>query len=382
VGAVSGGAITTLTKDALGYLPVRAIPAQVFNDEFDSTGSLDTANNWTAPTASGGGVIASTGSGNLTLGTGTTAAGYSYLMSQLRFRSSTPGWIRYAFNVAIADGAAPIANAYRYWGSGIPGGATVQNGAGFEVTNDGRLCAVVYSNAVRTEIADLGPQLRPRGFAFDGLTHNYQILYRPTKIYWYMDNGDFPVAVSTLSQSALNVDSLPTLYLAVAGATAPASSGVISSNAVSVSDLGANNVQISDGTYPGRKLAINAAGAITTTAATRAGTALDAVGAAAAGAQVTASLAAAAGATTNLTGFELTWDTTGAVLATSDVLTLAGTATALTWKFGTLVAVGDSLVVEFPQAIPASAVNTAITLSSGTVANRAGLSLVLHGFRV
>jgi hypothetical protein len=68
------------------------------------------------------------------------------------------------------------------------------------------------------------------------------------------------VATSTLTQSALNVDTLPVCYLGVAGSSAPGSSGVLSSNAMSVSDTAKNSIQISDGAYAWRKAKIDANG--------------------------------------------------------------------------------------------------------------------------
>jgi hypothetical protein len=115
----------------------------------------------------------------------------------------------------------------------------------------------------------------------------------------------------------------------------------------------------------------------------RPGTPLDVNATGAAGAATTATLPAAAGRTTWLTGFELTWDGTGAVAATSDVLTVTAGATVLTYRFQTAVGVAGYLPpVEFPQPIPASAPNTAITLAVPATANRAGVSIVAHGFQL
>lgn len=249
-----------------GYLKVTDEPTQLMNDEFDASVSLDTVNNWNSPVASGGGTAAATSAGSLTLGTGTTLSGYSVLTSRPSFRSSTPAWIRYAFNILLADGAAPIANTYRYWGSGAaqasPTAALpVLNGCGFEVGITGKMYAVVYNNGTRTVIQDLSSTVGGVGSSkqpLDANTHNYQIFYRPTKIYFYIDN--VLVATAGLTQSALNTDTLPVLYVAVANTSAPASSGIISSNAMSVSDTGKNNVGISDGTYAYRKAKVGANG--------------------------------------------------------------------------------------------------------------------------
>ena len=246
-----------------GFLRVTDEATQLMNDEFDTLGSLDTVNNWLPPVSGNGAVAASTASGSLSLATGTTANGYSYVQSRPSFRGSTPAWIRFAFNITLADSAAPIANSYRYWGSGSPNGtptvaAPILNGAGFEMTTTGHLCAVVYNNGTRALIADLYGSYQP----MDALTHNYAIFYRPTKIYWYLDDPDNACAVSTLAQSALNVDTLPAMYMAVGGPTPPASSAAVSSNAQSVADTGKNNVKISDGTYSYRTLTVYGTGGV------------------------------------------------------------------------------------------------------------------------
>jgi hypothetical protein len=262
---MSGSTFVGNVPNVFGLLGVQDIPHQLMGDEFDSSAAMDVINNWSAPVVGNSAVVASTSAGVLSLGTGTTASGYSYVLSRPNFRSTTPGWIRYAFNIALADGAAPISNAYRFWGAGTPNGtpttvAPVLNGVGFELTVGGHLCCVIYNNGVRTQVADL----TAAGAPLDGLTHNYQVYYRPTRIYWFTDDQVNPVAVSSLAQSALNVDTVPVMYLAVGGSTPPGSSAVLASNAMSVSDTAKNHVTLADGVYPFRKLAIQSTGALST----------------------------------------------------------------------------------------------------------------------
>lgn len=263
---LKGLGVTNPLSFANGELIVGLEPAQLFVDPFDSGSSLDTAVRWTAPTASGGGVLAAQATGNLTLGTGTTINGYSYLSSQPAFSSSTPAWIRFANNIQLEY---PItANTYRAWGAGkvqaVPTAANpISDGAVFEVATNGKMYAVVYKGAVRTVISDLSvlnPFIGIIPQPADNATHNYQVYYRPTQSFWYIDG--VLVATSTFAQSALNVETLNSIYMAVAGTSAPGSSGVLTSDAVSVSDTGHNAQAVSDGQFPFRKATVTANGAL------------------------------------------------------------------------------------------------------------------------
>jgi len=245
-----------------GELRVQPEALQLFYDAYDT--ALDTAARWNTPVTGNSGVAAAVASGTLSLATGTVASGYSVLTSVPMFRSSTPGWIRYAFNVNLPDGAAPTANSYRYWGAAIPQAVPttanpIQNGCGFEVATTGKMYAVVYNAATRTAVADLsssGSNVQP----LDANPHNYQVFYRPTNIYWYVDG--VLVATGTLAQSALAVDAMSSCYMAVGFSTPPSPSAVLNSNAASVSDTAAGNVTISDPQYGWRRAGVSATGAV------------------------------------------------------------------------------------------------------------------------
>ena len=250
------------TNFPAGYLRVTDEPHQLFVDPFDSGSALDTVNRWNAAVSGGGGGAAAQSGGNLTLTTGTTLNGYSYLTSQPKFTSSTPGWIRYANNINIPSPV--VANTYMSWGGGnpqaVPSSAgcpacsnTYSDSAVFEVNTDGKMYAAVYQAGVRTAVCDLSASTGSGKQPTDSITHNYQIFYRPTKIYWFIDNSDVPTCTSTLAQSALAVDTVPSAYLVVQGGTTAAT---LTSNAVSVSDTGKNNVAMSDGRFPWRKQTI------------------------------------------------------------------------------------------------------------------------------
>jgi hypothetical protein len=200
---------------------------------------------------------------------------------------------------------------------------------------------------------------------------------------------DYPLAVGAVE---IRTPARPVIFAAGGGASSPPQVGTgvypVPANTVQVINLGSTTFTVY-GT-PGDTLSwqvftkggFTGATSVQSTAVARPGTALDVVGTAAAAAAVTATLPAVAGKTTYLTGFELTWDTTGSTAAASDAITTTGLPNILTWKFGSQVAVGGFLVVPLPEPVAASAVNTAIVLSSGAVANRAGLALVVHGYQL
>lgn len=200
---------------------------------------------------------------------------------------------------------------------------------------------------------------------------------------------DYPVAVGAVE---IRTAAHSVTFAAGGGASSPPQVGTgvypVPANTVQVINLGSTTFTVYGS--PGDVLSwqvftkggITGATSVQSTAVARPGTTLDVVGTAAAAAAVTATLPAVAGKTTWLTGFELTWDASGSTAAASDAVTTTGLATNLTWKFGSQVAVGGFLVIELPEPVAASAVNTAIVLSSGAIANRAGLALVAHGYQL
>lgn len=101
------------------------------------------------------------------------------------------------------------------------------------------------------------------------------------------------------------------------------------------------------------------------------------------GLATTATLAAAVNELTYITGFDCQWDSTGVGTVAGSV-NIAGTALAnFFFKLVTIAGAGGSIgPIMFPFPIPASAVNTAITVSLPLLANRAGGSVHAYGFRV
>lgn len=258
----------TLTPFIGGKLPVTDYAHQLFVDLFDAGQALNTTDLWAAPVSSGGGVAAALASGNLTLGTGTTGNGYSYLLSQPAFKSTTPGELRFANNIAI-ESPVGLAGVRAWGGMSISGTApttaaplgSTGSGAVFEIGVDGKLYAAMYQGGTRSQVADLSVPVWStdvKGNAryvapqpADALQHNFQIFYRPVGVTWYVDQ--VLVGTSTLAQSNAAVETLASGYVAVAAAAPPAGSLVLTSDAVSVSDTAKNNVTISDPLFSFRR---------------------------------------------------------------------------------------------------------------------------------
>jgi hypothetical protein len=246
-----------------GFERISDEPKQIFYDNFD--GALDTTNLWTTPTVGNSAVSASTTTGVMSMGTGTVASGWSKLTSTSSFKLTVPAWLGYSFAINLPDGAAPIANSYRFWGAGsIPGvpttAAPLTDAVGFELSTAGKLYAVVYAGGVRTQIADLsssGTNKQP----LDALSHRYIIYVRTDKTYWYIDGIDDSALAATSKFQSPQVQTLTETFLCIGGATPPASNTQIQCSGCAVWDTGKNATQLADGTYPWRKLQINASGA-------------------------------------------------------------------------------------------------------------------------
>lgn len=247
------------------FLRVTDEPRQLFYDPFDA--ALDTTNLWNTPTVGNSAVLASVTAGTMSMGTGTTASGWSKLTSQPTFKLMVPSWLGYSSVIALPDGAAPTANAYRFWGSGtIPTtpttAAPLTDAVGFELSTAGKLFAVVYAAGVRTAVQDLsssGNNKQP----LDANNHRYIIYVRTDKVYWYIDGLDGASLVATSNFQSPAIQTLTATMLAVGGSTPPVSNTQIQCSGTAVWDEGKNSSQISDGTYPWRKAVVSASGAFT-----------------------------------------------------------------------------------------------------------------------
>ena len=244
------------------FLRVSDEPSQIFYDPFDA--ALDTTNRWNAATAVGGAVAAAVAGGNLTLATGITANGYSYLQSQSTFIPTIPAWIGYSFAIKIPNPT--VSNQYFFWGAGTnPGSPTttapLTDAFGFELYTDGKLYAVVYAAGTRTVIQDLSAATGNSKQPTDANLHRYIVYYRTDKTFFYIDGLDSNSLVATANFVSSAVQTLPVKFMAIAAAVAPLSSGILTCTGLAVWDTGKNNKTISDGTFGWRKATVKAAGA-------------------------------------------------------------------------------------------------------------------------
>jgi len=253
--------IDQATANLRGELRIELQAAQLFQDGFD-TNTLDVTNRWKSPTAAGGGVAATNALTNTVLGTGTTISGYSYLESAVTFPPVNPGWLLFYTGVNLPF---PILiNQYFFWGLGTsPATPTaalpLTNACGFEVATTGKMYAVTYQSGARVQIADLSTSGNGKQ-PLDASVHKYFIYYRGDNIFWCIDNQDSVVASTTTGAPGPDVNILPIKFQAVAGAVAPASSGLLQVNTVTLADTAGNNIQIADATYPWRQSTIDANG--------------------------------------------------------------------------------------------------------------------------
>lgn len=232
-------------------------PHQLFYDAFDT--AIDTTNRWTV-TSGNAGVAASNTSGVMVMGTGTTANGFSKLVSQPTFTLPIPAWLGASDAIALPDGAAPISNSYRYWGTGTtpgtPSVATpVTDGYGFELNTDGKLRAVVYAGGTRTVIQDLstsGNSTQP----LDANYHRYIIYIRTDKAYWYIDGITSGQLVATSNFQSSQVQTLPRLFLAIGNGTPPVSNTQLQCTGATAWDTGKNSNVLADGIFPYRRATI------------------------------------------------------------------------------------------------------------------------------
>jgi hypothetical protein len=266
IGGVALGSILNLKNGVQasvfgsGELRVQHEPTQLFDDTFATT--LDTANRWQTPVSAVGGVAAISSVGATTLGTGTTANGYSILVSQPAFKQMAPGWIE--IHNAINLEFPIIQNTYRFWGVGLPQATPtaanpISDGMGFEIATNGKMYAVTYSAGTRFVIQDLSPSGN-NSQPTDTAVHKYEVFYRADLAYWMIDTVDNIVATMFTGAAGPVNNTLPVLNLAIAGSTAPTSSGIITNNGVFVADTTSSNVTLSDGTYAWRKQVISSNG--------------------------------------------------------------------------------------------------------------------------
>src|SRR5258708_6138369 len=175
----TGGGPRSLTMDLDGHLCATAQGVLPFTNggegpssfntssaeliEGFPTSTLNTINNWQAPTANGTGVAATNAATQTTLSSGTTTTSWSKLTSIKTFTEDNPGYMFFQTNINIQPNLGATSGGCVLFGyatlaasptCSAPGNFAV-NCVCFETTTDGRLLAVVYATSSRLTIVDL-----------------------------------------------------------------------------------------------------------------------------------------------------------------------------------------------------------------------------------
>src|SRR5713101_1866862 len=365
VGAVPMPIPITAFPLANGYeMSVAMEPNQILWEDWGTGSPIDTVNRWQTPSLSTG---ASTPSvGQEVLASSTTASAWAFLQSQYAFPGRNPGYNFAQMQMQFETGN-PINNAYRFWGfATIPTTPTavapIIEGVGFEINVNGKMSAVTWSTGTRNPIQDMsstGNNSQPT----DGATHKYEVFFRGDNIVWYIDGK---VVAQTLTGAlGPNVNTLFLSFLTVAGTTPPGISATITIAQASVGDTSRNAQRIVDGTYNWRAATVTPQGQQVVGNLTP-GTPITA-SATGTTAAITATLAGVANKTTYITGLVVT--TNNPTAATNSTVTVAGTVSgSLVYGLNTEIAAAATpqpapLVIQFSSPIPASAVNTAISVT-------------------
>jgi hypothetical protein len=280
-----------------GGLKTEGIPVSKFADTFNSPTTLDTTNNWSAPTQSGTGTATYT-QGQEILNSGTTTGSYALLTSQTTFAINSPAYLIYrgAFNSGAGSGLpAEVPTNCKQMGFFIAAvtptcAAPVTDGILFEITSTttpsgvaagglagaGKLQAVTYASGSRTLLADLSvpvsgisyqPVFAPDGSLVcpgrntpqalsDTCPHILDIWFNGNSAEFDVDGK--PVAFMLSGSLGPNNNGLPWSSMIINGGGTTASQLKI--NQASVGDEGRNSNKVCDPVSPWRCVTVNASG--------------------------------------------------------------------------------------------------------------------------
>lgn len=189
---------TDVGIEAFGQLLVNNGYQTLFYDAWN--GALDTTEKWTVT-----GNAPTIGNGNMTMAA--TLSSYNAIRTKDTIRAN--GGFTHVRN-GISLEASAATGAGRFWGLGTtattPAPAVLaQDGVGFEIDQaTGALLAVTYAAGVRTTVATL---TRPS----DGAQHAYGLSFRVTRVYWFLDDMQVPVATAAFPN--VQVSDLPALIV-------------------------------------------------------------------------------------------------------------------------------------------------------------------------
>ena len=229
------------------YYRVAMDPTSLLFDTFDS--GIDTTDRWTTF----GTVVPTAANGTLTVNAGTVASAWSALQSKTTF--PLLGNMFSQLVSVIKTNATLTTGNYRFVGFGtLPGTPTaalpITDGVGVEwIDSTGDMALVVWSAGVRTLSLSLTAS-RPS----DGAFHRPAIYYKTSRVYIELDN----VSLGSIATPNPNSSNLPMLILSVNGLSALGAGATLQSSFLGVGDSARNNLEISDGAFPWRKLTVKA----------------------------------------------------------------------------------------------------------------------------
>jgi len=249
-GGTLGGGGGTASTNPDGTTRTASTPTSLFYDGFET--SFDTGAKWNSPTAAGGGVAEAfvAGGGAITLGSGTTANGFSFIQSQVSYQPVPPGFV--VFEDAIKFDTPIPANVEAFWGFGTSTGSPtaaspITEGCGFEIqasapANTAKMFAVCFAGSARTNIQDLSAATGNNKQPTDGNTHVYFVYFRGDRFWFAIDSPTNIVAQQFNGANGPNVNTQPLKIQAVAGTINPVSSFTLTVASVWVGDSGSNGV--------------------------------------------------------------------------------------------------------------------------------------------
>ncbi len=250
-------------------------PFSLLAEDYGS-GTLNTSTRWNRSITGGGGnaTAATNAVGQTTIGTGTTANGWSTLISQRTIWDRNPGYNYYQENLNVP--IPTVTHAYMLWGfvsfpftAGLPSptlATPAQNAAAFEFGTNGKLSAVTFASGSRQLVADLSvaqgktpvqgatagtwtggcnctPQISTAKSGTITDSYKYVIVFRGDNILWYIEqpNGNLGlVAYTTRGAVGLDVNQVTVGHLALADATGPSSTATMQINQTTVGDTAKN----------------------------------------------------------------------------------------------------------------------------------------------
>lgn len=254
------------SAEPFGYLRVATPAHQLFYDGFES-GTLDTTFNWLAAISGGGGVAFSAVPGTGQIGSGTTANGFSDIVTRPSFAPVGPSFLLHQYSIKV-PASIPL-NTEAAWGFFTPtatptAASPITEGCAFEIQSAAsgaeKMFTVCFAGSVRTSITDLSAATGNGKQPTDGATHSYYIWFSGNFFWFAIDSIENVVSTQTSGVNGPNLNTQPLAIITTAGTTAPLSSLTVQIGSVTLGDEGGNGVNLHDATHPYFGQAVNKAG--------------------------------------------------------------------------------------------------------------------------